>query len=162
MPWHKPEPAVVWRVVAAYLAHAYDGPVGPHGVPAGTPSAVRARLESLRMAATSEFYASPVLERDNPAHPTKFALRLGNRHYPHMKLVIDRTPDGHGFLFRADTHDAHCRPAPGSRDYAVFCQLMEQNRQIAEAIENAWEAQGIPTFKSFLRDDLARRKAQQA
>jgi hypothetical protein len=162
MGWHKPEPALVWRAVAAYLPRAYDGAVGSHDVPAGTPSAVRSRLESLRMVAPSDFYASPVLERDNPAHPTKFALRLGNRHYPHMKLVIERAPDGHGHLFRADTHDAHCRPAPGSRDHAVFCRLMDQNREVADAIEAAWEAQGLPTFKSYLRDDLARRKAQQA
>ncbi len=80
MGWHKPEPAVVWRAVATYLARAYEGAVGAHDIPAGTPSAVRARLESLRMVAPTDFYASPVLERDNAAHPTKFALRLGNRH----------------------------------------------------------------------------------
>jgi hypothetical protein len=114
------------------------------------------------MAPAADFFASPVFERDatNP-HPVKYSLRLGNRTYPHMKLVIDRAPDGRGHLFRADTHDGHCRPAPGSRDYHVFCKLMDANRELADRIESAWEAQGITTFKSFLRDDLARRKAQQ-
>ena len=162
MAWHKPEPARVWQAVAIYLAQAYEGPPATNGVPASTPSAVRARLESLRMVAPTDFYASPVMERDNPAHPTRFALRLGNRHYPHMKLVIERSPDGQGHLLRADTHDAHCRPAAGSRDYHVFCKLMDQNREVADAVESAWEAQGFPTFKAYLRDDLARRKAQQA
>jgi hypothetical protein len=162
MGWHKPEPALVWRAVNTYLSIAYDGPSGAAGVPAGTPSAVKSRLESLRLAPSSDFYASPVFERDNAASPTptKFSLRLGNRHYPHMKLVIDRSPDGHGHLLRADTHDAHCRPAPGSRDYHVFSQLMDRNREVAERIEAAWEEQGVPTFKAYLRDDLARRKAQ--
>jgi hypothetical protein len=162
MGWHKPEPAVVWRAVTTYLAHAYEGAAGPNGVPAGTPSAVKARLESLRHAPAAEFYASPVFERDSVANPTKFSLRLGNRHYPHMKLVIDRAPDGHGHLLRADTHDAHCRPAPGSRDYPGFCQLMDRNREVAERIESAWDQQGVPTFKAYLREDLAKRKAQQA
>jgi hypothetical protein len=161
MGWHKPEPLLVWRAIATYLSVAFDGAPNAHHVPAGTPSAVRSRLESLRMAPPDELLASPVFERDSAAHPAKFSLRLGNRTYPHMKLVIDRAPDGHGHLFRADTHDGHCRPAPGSRDYHVFCQLMEANRTLADRIEAAWEAQGIPTFKSYLRDDLARRKAQQ-
>ena len=38
---------------------------------------------------------------------------------------------------------------------------MELNRQVAEEIEAAWERQGIPTFKSFLREDLARRQQGQ-
>jgi hypothetical protein len=145
--------------VSTYLAAAYDAPPGPNGIPPTTPSAVKHRLESLRMAPAADFYASPVFERDNPAAPTKFSLRLGNRHYPHMKLVIDRAPDGHGHLLRADTHDSHCRPAPGSRDYAAFVELMDKNREVAERIETGWAEQGLPTFKTYLRDDLARRKA---
>src|SRR5688500_1638053 len=160
MPWQKPDPAAVWRAVTTYLAAAYEGVPSTHGVPGNTPSAVKNRLESLRLAPASDFFATPVFERDNPASPTKFSLRLGNRHYPHMKLVIERSPDGQGHLLRADTHDAHCRPAPGSRDYAGFCQLMDQNRQVAERIEAAWEVLGLPTFKAYLRNDLAKRKAQ--
>ena len=72
MAWHKPEPARVWHAVAIYLSQAYEGPPATNGVPASTPSAVRARLESLRMVAPTDFYASPVMERDNPAHPTRF------------------------------------------------------------------------------------------
>jgi hypothetical protein len=160
MGWQKPEPAMVWKAIALYLANAYDGVVGLGGVPANTPSAVRARLDSLRHAPATDFYASPVFERDTPTNPAKFYLRLGNRHYPHMKLAIDRSPDGRGHLLRADTHDTHCRPAPGSRDFHVFTQLMNLNRDIADCIEAAWEAEGMPTFKAFLRDDLDRRKSE--
>jgi hypothetical protein len=175
MAWHKPDPPVVWRAIAAYLAFAYDGPAAAGGLPTGTPSAVRARLDSLRRTDTSDFYNSSVFERDTTttgaagstaaaagsSGPARYALRLGNKHYPHMKLVIERAPAGQGHLFRADTHDAHVRPAPGTRDYHIFCQLMEKNRETAEKIEADWEAAGIPTFKSYLRDDLARRKAEQ-
>lgn len=163
MGWHKPDPPLVWRAIATYLSLAFDGPPNAHDVPAATPAAVRSRLERLRVAPAADFFASPAFERDPiTPEPVKFSLRLGNRTYPHMKLVIDRAPDGSGFLFRADTHDGHCRPAPESRDYPMFCELMEANRELADRIEAAWAAQGIPTFKSFLRDDLARRKAQQA
>lgn len=164
MPWQKPEPALVWRAIASYLTIAYDGPSSPHGIPASTPSAVKSRLESLRLAPASvaEFFASPVFERDSPASPTRFSLRLGNRHYPHMKLVIERSPDARRHLFRADTHDAHCCPAPGTRDYFVFSQLMNKNREVAAQIEAAWDQEQITTFKAYLRDDLARRDSKKA
>src|SRR3954454_18737876 len=105
-----------------YLSLAYDGaPVDPLAVPSGTPSAVRARLETLRSTPDPAFYDCPVLER-GPAGaggeaPARSAWRLGNRAYPHMKLVIERSPDGRTYLLRADTHDTHITPKPGSREY---------------------------------------------
>jgi hypothetical protein len=74
-----------------------------------------------------------------------------------MKLVIERSPDGAGHLFRADTHDRHIRPAPGSREEAAFRELMEFNQRLAQTIETAWEQRGLRTFKAFLREDLERR-----
>lgn len=172
MNWQKPSPRVVWKAIVAYLQQAYDGPPGePMGFPADTPSAVRSRLETLRSTPDDAFYDSPVFERPPPnakesrdprAAPARYALRLGNRNYPHMKLVIDRAPDGNLYLLRADTHDAHVQPRPGSRDFVAFQQLAMANRELADRIESAWEAQGLPTFKKFLRDDLDRRKAAAA
>src|SRR5688572_27814436 len=190
--WSKPSPRAVWRAIGIYLEHAYDGPKDTAGatlpLPAGTPSAVRARLETLRSTPDDAFYDSAVFEqgtgagagaggskpgpagpaappaspRDSRDGPARYALRLGNRHYPHMKLVIDRAPDGRSYLLRADTHDAHCQPRPGSRESAAFAELSRQNRAVADAIESAWQAAGLPTFKKFLRDDLERRKVSGA
>jgi hypothetical protein len=170
----------LWHAISIYLRIAYDGESGggPDGIPSGTPSPVRTRLQVLRSTDERELYGSHIFERDaapapnpNPAmgqghlpshHPRRYLLRLGNRNYPHMKMVIDRAPDGQRYLFRADTHDNHVRPKPGSRDEKPFLELMEKNRQVAEAIETAWEQEGLPTFKKFLRDDLERRKAATA
>lgn len=165
MPWQKPSPRVVWRAITAYLEAAYEGP-SAGGIPAGTPSAVRARLETLRSTPDDSFYDSPVLERPKPAapvrdpgeEPSRYALRLGNAAYPHMKMVIDRSPDGRTYLLRADTHDTHCQPRPGSREAAAFAALCRDNRAVAERIEAAWETEGLPTFKRYLREDLERRK----
>jgi len=92
----------------------------------------------------------------------QIAVRLGNYVYPHMKLVIEPRPDGRGYLFRADTHDRHVRVPPSSPEYAVFQELMEKNQKLAEGIEHAWATEGLPTFRTFLREDLARRRGQQA
>ena len=144
----KPTPAQTWKAIELYLGLAYGGP---------PPGPISARVEALHHVPEAEFYASGVFEH-SPQAPGRFALRLGNRHYPHMKLVIERRPDGKGFLFRADAHDRHCCPAPSSREYPMFCALMEQNQTISQSIEAAWDAAGIPTFKSYLRDDLDRRR----
>jgi hypothetical protein len=151
MTWQKPSPAAVWKAIDAYVAVAYpDRPT----------ATVAARLATLRAVPEHEFFTSAALERTPKDDPTRFDLRLGNQWYPHMKLCIQRSPDGKGHLFCADTHDRHIQPAPGSRDYEAFRELMEKNRVIAAQIESAWEAAGLPTFKSYLRDDLARRSRE--
>lgn len=144
-----PEPTVVWRAVDAFLGAAYDGP---------PPSAVRARLDTLRALDADAFYDSPVFERQGEGPAARLLLRLGNRYYPHMKLAIERRPDRHGCLFRADTHDTHCCPVTTSREYQAFRQLMDLNQAVAHAVEAAWEREALPTFKTYLRDDLLRRQ----
>ena len=144
-----PEPEVVWKAIDAFLKVAYGGP---------PPSAVRSRLETLRALDADAFYDSPVFERRGEGNTARIFLRLGNRFYPHMKLAIERRPDRHGFLFRADTHDSHCCPAVTSREYAAFRQLMEANQGVAQAVEAEWEREELPTFKTFLKEDLARRQ----
>lgn len=140
------------RAIATYLAHAYDG--------SPPPGAVRGRLESLSAFAATPFDC-PVMERSTGEDPPRFSLRLGNRFYPHMKLVVERAPDGLGHLFRADTHDRHIQPAPNSKEAEAFRELMAKNQSLAEAIEAAWEAENLATFKQFLRNDLARRRGLQ-
>ena len=56
-------------------------------------------------------------------------------------------------------HDQHACPAEGSREYQAFCELMEANQKVAQAIETEWAEKGLPTFKTYLREDLAKRKA---
>jgi len=153
MSWPKPQPQAVWEAIELYLGVAYSG-----GKP---PSAVEQRLQTLRNLDCGDFFGSPLFERDADTtrpEPTRYALRLGNRHYPHMKMVIERSPDGRAHLFRADTHDRHIRPKPESREYAAFTELMRQNQALAEQIEAAWAERGLNTFKSYLRRDLAARQ----
>ena len=149
--WHKPSPQTVWRAIEIYVQHAYDGP---------PPSAVRARIDTLHQLPPADFYDNPILEPDSARPPRRYTIRLGNSIYPHMKLAIARTPDGRGYLFHVDTHDEHCRPEQGSRETKAFHQLMNANSQVAQRIENAWAEAGLPTFKTYLRDDLLRRQVQ--
>jgi hypothetical protein len=169
MSWAKPPPTLVWDAIRAYLEVVYGAgasttsPAAAAGssTPASpqAPTAVRDRLDTLRATPPGDFFDSPVFERDDPKTPTRYALRLGNKLYPHMKFVIERSPDGRTFLFKADTHDQHIRPKPESREYRAFTELMKLNQQTAEGVEAEWARRGMPTFKGYLRQDLARRAA---
>jgi hypothetical protein len=150
MPGSFPSPSVVLNAIAIYLKHAYT-----HAPPA----TVRGRLETLAMQPAETFYECPVLESDAHVPPTRYSIRLGNRNYPHMKLAVQQSPDGGSAFFKADTHDSHCCPGPSSPEYKMFLGLMESNEAIAKQIEAAWAEAGIPTFREYLREDLARRVA---
>jgi hypothetical protein len=152
MPHPEPAPAVVIKAVESYLALAYDGP---------PPVVVQSQLRMMRSAG-ADLYKSAVVMRDLAVPPTRYSIRLGNRHYPHMKLTVELAPDDRSWLFRADTHDRHVCPPENSPEHASFVSLMEKNQKLSEAIEAAWAQQGLPTFKTYLRDDLAQRQAAQA
>lgn len=153
MPWKTPQREELLLAIERYLRAAYAG-----GSP---PAAVRTRVASITAAdlGNAPLLHSPVFEIDpSEDPPARYLLRLGNRVYPHMKLVIERSPDGVGYLLRADTHDQHIRPKPGTPDAEAFAQLMNENQQIAAQIESDLEAAGLPTFKAYLKQDLARRR----
>jgi hypothetical protein len=140
MPWQCPAPVVVWRAIDAYLAVAYDGPA---------PAPVAERLAKLRAAADGAFYECEVFERADE----RCALRLGNRFYPHMKLVMVPAPDGR-VVFRADTHDRHFVDLIQPSD-TRFAELLARNEAIARAIEDAWSACGLLTLRECMREQIA-------
>ncbi|MBV8780090.1 MAG: hypothetical protein JO353_01720, partial [Phycisphaerae bacterium] len=124
------------------------------------PLLVRSQLDTIKGCGADVFKCAVIVpDQHNP--PTRYAIRLGNESYPHMKLVIELAPNNEKFLFRADTHDRHVCPSSRSPEYIRFCQLMEKNQKMAESIEFAWENEGLPTFRAYLREDLRRRQSMQ-
>jgi hypothetical protein len=143
--WERPPPADVWRSIEAYLALAYDD--GP------PPGPVLERLSRLRATPGTMFYACEAFERLDDG----FALRLGNRFYAHMKLVVEPSSAGVAH-FRVDTHDRHFldlvgAPGPG------LVELMDRNLAIARSIDEAWSALGLRVSGAQWRDALARWRA---
>ncbi len=147
----KPDQAQVLKAVDIYMPLAYgkDTP----------PVTVRSLISTLRTF-SGDFFSAPVFAKDLHTPPTRYSLRLGNSSYPHMKLVFQLSPDDQSFLFKADTHDKHCCPPERSPEFTAFMQLMEQNQRLSERIEAAWGEAGLPTFKTYLREDLARRQTK--
>ncbi len=143
-----PDPALVLTAIDVYLEIAYGGM---------TPAGVADRVNPLRVAAHATFFDQPCFECTGDDGAQRFCLRLGNPRYPFMKLILEPRPDRGGYLFKADTHDRHVCPPPESGEREAFMELMAFNQKLAASIEQAWDERALPTFKSWLRADLARR-----
>jgi hypothetical protein len=150
MPAPTPDPSQVMQAIEIYLRNAYgDEP----------PVTVRSQLAVLKSWG-GPFFRAPVFVADTQGAGggTRYSMRLGNRHYPHMKLRIEPSPDESRYLFRCDSHDRHVCPPETSPEHRAFKDLMEKNQKVVETVEGAWADEGVPTFKTYLREDLERRR----
>jgi len=132
-----PSIAEVRLAVDVYLDHAYAG--------APPPARVQNAIEQLAAAGEMEFFQLPVWECDVRQPLEWFALRLGNRIYPHMKLALGRRPDRLGYVFRADPHDEHVTASLAAWGHEGLEHVVKSNREIAGAIEAAWRERGLAT-----------------
>lgn len=147
----RPLPATVGRAIDAFLRCAYEG--------AAPPTRITTLVAELRGSPADRFYECPAFEHDAAVGAERYALRLGNRYYPHMKLAIEHLGSRQAWFFRADTHDGHVTVEPTDPDYPAFQDLMARNRGIAADIEAAWALEGVDTFQAFLRRDLESRRS---
>ena len=134
-----------------YLSLAY--PTG------AVPNVVERRLVWRDVTAADELLSSPPFERAAKAagRPAAvYALRLGNHRYPHMKLQIQPWPNLAGFMLSVNSHDQVSGLESGA-DAQAFRDLQAENQRLKEAIEEAWDNAGLPTFLRYLRDYIKSR-----
>lgn len=139
------------RAIGIYLSLAY---------PAGNlPQVVHQRQKPI-LAASDDMPVMPEwFEVTNCEEGIMYRLRLGQEKYPHMKISLMPSPDGSGYLYFADAHDSHLHAPMDSPDYPLLVSLRKSNSALASAIEKAWTADGLPTFRGFLRDSLDARRS---
>jgi hypothetical protein len=140
------------RAVKLFLSFAYRG----GEVPASKEVFLRWSEED----ALADCLSQKGVERpkeSSPASNVRYAIRLGNAWYPHMKLLIAIMEPSGEVLFSVDTHDRLEVP-PGSPDEAGVKELQSRNRDLAREIEVAWDEGGIPTQAGLLRRYLQTKK----
>ena len=146
---------VLRRAVDIYLPLAY-----PDG---GMPEAVRRRLAWDPTADAEVLLNKAPFERAGTGRTTGtqiYALRLGNVRYPHMKLQIQPWPNPDGFMLSVNTHDQVLAVDPNADDMPAFRALQTENQRIKEAIEQAWDDAGLPTFLRYLREYIQQRSVE--
>ena len=139
--------------VDSYLQIAY---------PAGEiPEAVRRRLIWPDSQNTDEILTKPPFERAGKVPGQQaliYALRLGNYRYPHMKLQIQPWPNAAGFMLSVNTHDQVAGlDLAAAADSQAFRELQAENQRLKEAVEQAWDEEGLPTFLRYLREYIESR-----
>jgi len=139
---------MVQRAVGIYLDLAYGGSGGPRRTP----------NLSLPQDASSdrvlELFQREVVA-DGDQRRVRYTMRLGNRNYPFMKLVLqEHLVDGE-FIFAVDTHD-EMEIRPDFPDYEAWMAVRRFNRKLKAEIESQIASEGLPTAAA-LKDVLARR-----
>ncbi len=138
------------RAVEIYLSLAY---------PTSPPSdAVRRRLVWPEGADAPTLLSRPPFEcagKSSGRGASIYALRLGNMHYPHMKVQVQPWPNAARFLLSVNTHDQVMGLEPSAADLPAFRVLQAENQRLKETIEQAWDAEGLPTFLRYLREYLS-------
>lgn len=82
----------------------------------------------------------------------RYALRLGNRNYPFMKLVLQEHLVAGEFYFAVDTHD-QMEVKPDFPDYDQWMAVRKFNRELKRQIEEGFQKGGLETA-ACLRQQL--------
>ena len=141
------------RAVHVYLEHAYPAGNVPAnrqqfvGLDPSTPLEELIKLKGVEQPAESV-----------SSQTVRFALRVGNQWYPHMKILICSAGAEEDVIFTVDTHDRLTLPA-GSPEEVMFRELQARNQQLARHVENLWEQSGVPTQAGLLRQYLAQARS---
>lgn len=131
---------MVERAVAIYQDHAY-GTISPKRRPAtgadGGPGPLgkfhRERVESA------------------PGHVCeRYSMRLGNRNYPFMKLLLQEHLVAGEFFFSVDTHD-QMELRPDFPDYEQWQAVRRFNGDLKRRIESSFEHAGLDTATAVRR-----------
>ncbi len=126
------------RAVELYLELAYPPDCGVE------PRLDRTAFDAAR--GWNEVLAAFEVPREtNSQRTNRYALRLGNHRYQHMKLVVQEYLIAGEYFFSVDTHD-NLDVRPGMPDYERFQELRVFNRELKDAIESAWKQAGLPTY----------------
>ncbi|MBM4060333.1 MAG: response regulator [Planctomycetes bacterium] len=132
---------VVRRAVAIYQEHAYGTgrPRRAVELPAtGGPDSLLAMFQREQLETV-------------PGHPCqRFSLRLGNRNYPFMKLVLQEYLVAGEFYFAVDTHD-QMEIKSDYPDYAQWVAVRSFNRDLKQRIEADFAAAGLDTCAALRR-----------
>lgn len=132
----------VQKAIAIYQEHAY-------GTGGGTRRPVDLGAAHDADAVLATFQKEQV--ETIPGHPChRYSLRLGNRNYPFMKLLLQEHLVAGEFFFAVDTHD-QMEIKPDYPDYEAWMAVRRFNRDLKRRIESGFDAAGLDTAAAVRR-----------
>ncbi|MEQ8762953.1 MAG: response regulator [Planctomycetota bacterium] len=141
MKWQQLDKSKIHQAIELYLELAYDGG-----------GSAKQLLEKCQAADCVEDLLAKffVDEKEEVMGRTmaRYSLRLGNRSYPNMKLVLHEYLVRGEFFFSVDTHD-QIEVKPGYPDYEAWIALKQFNAELKCQIEDRWQASDLPTLRDL-------------
>ena len=98
-------------------------------------------------------FQKEVVELAEGQRTVRYTMRLGNRNYPFMKLLLQEHLIAGEFFFGVDTHD-EMEIKPDFPDYEAWMQVRRFNAALKRDIESAFAVAGLDTA-ARIRDMVA-------
>lgn len=128
-------PDVLQKAIAVYQELAYGQGRKPRPIDAPASGGTDALLALFQKEQTETI----------PGHACRrYTLRLGNRNYPFMKLLLQEHLVPGEFYFGVDTHD-QMEIKPDYPDYEQWMAVRRFNRDLKRAIEQGFDRAGLDT-----------------
>jgi CheY-like chemotaxis protein len=147
-------PELVQKAISLFLDEAYGS---------GSSSAGKDRGRKVPPEASSPEQVLALFndetKKDRNALCHRYTMRLGNRNYPFMKIVIQEHLVADEYFFAVDTHD-DMEIKPSYPDYDAWIAVRQFNQETKARIEAAWEREGIPTYAGIRQMVLDRDTAR--
>jgi len=144
----------VSRAVAVYVDLAYGGGARPGRLPDLTVPAGSGWEDVLALFQREQI-------EDPGGGTVRYSLRLGNRNYPFMKLVLQEHLVPGEFIFAVDTHD-EMEIRPDYPDYDEWMSVRRFNLGLKRKIEAQLAVEGLHTPATLWQIATARAAAEQS
>jgi CheY-like chemotaxis protein len=138
MKLHELDMATLSKAVAIYLELAYGVGRRPGRLP---DLSLPADATSDRVLA---LFQREVVDDGNGQKCVRYNMRLGNRNYPFMKLVLQEHLVEGEYCFAIDAHD-EMNIKPDFPDYEAWMAVRRFNQQLKRDVEARLQAEGLPT-----------------
>jgi CheY-like chemotaxis protein len=128
----------VEKAIEIYLDHAYGRGAGKKRAPSHNLAPDAPPEDVLRM------FQREVCEGASGTECVRYTMRLGNRNYPFMKLVLQEHIVEGEYYFVVDTHD-HMDIKPSYPDYEAWQVVRRFNNDLKRQIERSFAEADLPT-----------------
>lgn len=146
--------SMVTQAIDAYLELAYGGTNAPRDRPD------RALPEDAEVADVLGLFQHELVQAEGRGSLSRYTMRLGNRNYPFMKLLMQEHIVPGEFYFAVDTHD-DLDIKPDYPDYEAWVAVCRFNQELKRKIEARFVELGLPT-SATIRELVATRRAAES
>lgn len=117
---------------------------------------IKSLNEALTLKELMPVFEEQIISMDINFEIRRYIVRLGSEKYPFIKLVLQEAEAAGDFGFYVDRHTEYLALASSSKSFDEEKKIKEYTRGLKQKIEEAYDKQGIPTFKQIIKEFIRR------